>query len=107
VGQVPKAIREYRQAVTLDPHQADAFFNLATLLEKTDPAEARSCYQEVTRINPRDETACYRLGLLCESDNPAVAAGHYRQALKINPGFLPAQTRLQQLLKQRPSGIPD
>ncbi len=106
-GQVPKAIREYRQAISLDPHQADAFFNLATLLEKTAPAQARSCYQEAIRINPYDMTAFYRLGLLCERENPSAAAGHYRQALKINPGFLPAQTRLQQLLKQRPSGIPD
>ncbi|MCP4816311.1 MAG: tetratricopeptide repeat protein, partial [Planctomycetaceae bacterium] len=67
-------IREYRQAISLNPQQADAFFNLATLLETTAPAEA---------------------------------ANHYRQALKINPGLLPAQTRLQQLLKQRPSETPD
>ena len=81
------AIEAYRQALRINPKDANAWYNLgiayANLKRYNDAIEA---YRQALRINPEDADAWYNLGITyagLKRYNDAIEA--YRQALRINP----------------------
>jgi tetratricopeptide (TPR) repeat protein len=79
------AVREAkaREAGDLD---ADAWYELASDLELSDPAEARAAYEKAIALDPAHIDAHVNLGrLLHEEGDPAGAETHYRAALAADP----------------------
>jgi tetratricopeptide (TPR) repeat protein len=53
LGQVEKAITHWKQAVQIDPHYADAHYNLGVALERTgNVGDAIEQYEQTLRIKP-------------------------------------------------------
>jgi Flp pilus assembly protein TadD len=78
-----------REAITLDPHSAQAHYNLGYLLE-TDPAralEAEAAYRQAIALEPNNPRPIYRLGLLLHEQlqRPAEAETAYRRAIDLAP----------------------
>ena len=107
LGEISAAITEYQKTIALDPTGPDAHFNLATLLEESDPLKSQTLYEKVIQLNPQDAEALFCLGLLLEKKDPVRATGCYQRALQIKPDYLSAQTRLNQLLEATQNKRPD
>ena len=107
LGEIPAAITEYQKTIVLDPTGPDAHFNLATLLEESNPVKSQTLYEKVIQLNPQDAEALFCLGQLLEKKDPVRATGFYQRALQIKPDYLSAQTRLNQLLEATGNKRPD
>jgi tetratricopeptide (TPR) repeat protein len=65
---------------------ADAWYELASDLELSDPAEARDAYEKAIALDPAHLDAHINLGRLLHEDGDAAAAEtHYRAALSADP----------------------
>ncbi len=76
-GLLDEAIREWREAIRINPDLADAHTNLGVALDdKGLLDEAIKEYREAIRINPDNAIAHYNLGLAlrCKGDLGAVDA---------------------------------
>ena len=82
LGDMRKAIEEYRIAVTDNPASADANLNLGlTLAEQGRLAEARDFLETATKFDPNSFEAHLKLGeILLSQGQPVIAATHLRQA---------------------------
>jgi len=103
-GQVDAAIKSYRQAVRLSPHNSSALLNLGKALVQTRQfAEAATNLQEALRIQPDLVEAHNNLGTalltLGRSDD---AVAHYQEALRIRPDYAPAHFNLGAALAAYP-----
>ena len=79
------AVREAK-AREEDDLDADAWYELASDLEMTDPAEARAAYEKAIALDPAHIDAHVNLGrLLHEDGDPSAAEKHYRAALSADP----------------------
>src|SRR5882672_4102875 len=79
------AVREAK-AREEDDLDADAWYELASDLEMTDPAEARAAYEKAIALDPTHIDAHVNLGrLLHEDGDPSAAEKHYRAALSADP----------------------
>ena len=79
------AVREAK-AKQEDDLDADAWYELASDLELSDPAEARAAYENAIALDPTHVDAHVNLGrLLHEEGAPAAAEKHYRAALDVDP----------------------
>jgi tetratricopeptide (TPR) repeat protein len=79
------AVREAKEREENDL-DADAWYELASDLELTDPAEARAAYEKAVALDPAHLDAHVNLGrLLHEDGGLAAAEKHYRAALSIDP----------------------
>jgi tetratricopeptide (TPR) repeat protein len=79
------AVREAKEREENDL-DADAWYELASDLELTDPVEARAAYEKAVALDPAHLDAHVNLGrLLHEDGDPAAAEKHYRAALSIDP----------------------
>jgi tetratricopeptide (TPR) repeat protein len=79
------AVREAR-ARQEDDLDADAWYELASDLELSDPAEARAAYEKTIALDPAHIDAHVNLGRLLHEDGaPADAEKHYRAALASDP----------------------
>lgn len=66
-GNLPKALEAFRQAVTLDPHHADARIDLGRLVHGAgDPAGAEAHYRAALEARPGDPIATFNLGVARE-----------------------------------------
>jgi tetratricopeptide (TPR) repeat protein len=64
-NQDDEAVRQYREALRLDPDYAEAHFNLGCILDTQGRFdEAISQYQETVRLNPDDIIARFNLGVV-------------------------------------------
>jgi tetratricopeptide (TPR) repeat protein len=86
-GEWQEALREYREAVRLNP--ADAMFhcNLASMLAQAGkPEEAAREYDEALRLDPHDyETWFNRGNLLAGQGRGAEAAASFQRAIEVEP----------------------
>ena len=98
-----EAEKAYRNAVALDPKQAQAWNNLGNILQgsrhKERKQEALKCYQQAIAARPDYATAYSNLGFALENikDYPG-AEKNYRQALSYDPRHLGTLINLAELL---------
>lgn len=86
-GQFARALPLYREAVSLAPADADAWYNLAETLEETGHvAEAKRVAEQATNLAPNRAEAHNVFGVvLAESGDPDGALREFRQAIVIDP----------------------
>ncbi|MFC1631248.1 tetratricopeptide repeat protein [Candidatus Omnitrophota bacterium] len=86
-GQPQQAIREYRQAIAIEPNNAKAHNNLAVALDGLKRREeALALYQKATTLDNTYESAYYNLGnLYYKMGKYAQAIPAYQKAIAINP----------------------
>src|SRR5215475_3561236 len=84
---VERAIKDYDQALRLDPRNAAAYDNRANALDaRGDWDDARKDYDESLRLNPRNPYAYLNRGaLLAEHGELSGALSDYAKALELNP----------------------
>lgn len=99
-GNFAEAERCYRQAVSANPANAEAYINLGFVLMQQDrsPDAARYLNQAV-EINPRNADGFYMLATLARTTGHLdESIGYFEKALEINPGFQTIYGELSQLL---------
>jgi Flp pilus assembly protein TadD len=85
LGRYQEAEQRYREAIDIDPENADAHFNLAALLQ-ANPDAAEPLVRRALKINPRFPGARALLGLtLLSSGHEHEAKVALRKALKVSP----------------------
>ena len=95
-GRMDEAETSLRSALEINPHYADAYYNLGITLQQLNrPGEAEACYRQALQINPDYAEAHYNLGnTLKDLNRPGEAEICYRQALQINPDYAEAHYNL-------------
>lgn len=87
-GRPADASREYKRVLTLDPHNAKAWFNFGNLLrgEFHDARNALEAYQRAAENDPAFADAQYALGLtLLETNDFEASVATLQSALQIAP----------------------
>jgi tetratricopeptide (TPR) repeat protein len=103
VGAYPEGQAAFRQAVTLDPANVDAWSGLIDATYNVDGLQAAyDTASEATAANPSDAQILVRLGdLAWELGDPEGAEGAYRPAMELDPAFIPAYLALANLLEDQ------
>jgi tetratricopeptide (TPR) repeat protein len=88
-GRTDEAISQYRQALKLNPDDADTHYNLANALYRKGLLdEAISEYQENLRLNPGDAGGHNNLGIaLFRAGRRQEAIAHFQEALRLKPDY--------------------
>ncbi len=102
-GQTSEAIREFSEAVRLNPRFAPAQLNLAVALAKQrQVTEAIARSFEYLRINPNDVDAHTNLGVFLASQGRfEEAISHYSEALRTTPSHPNAHMNLGNALRDQ------
>jgi tetratricopeptide (TPR) repeat protein len=95
-GQVREAIRQYEQALRLNPDCAEAHYNLGVVSQKQGRQEkAIEHWEQALRINPNYPEAHSDLGTaLIQLGKVQEAMAHWEQAVRINPNLAEAHYNL-------------
>ena len=95
-GQTGQAIREYQEAIRLQPRYAEYHYNLGSVLAKAgQTGEAIRQLQEALRLQPDNALAHINLGnALDESGQTDDAIRHYQEALRLQPDNAVAHVNL-------------
>ena len=84
-GQYAQAIAAYRQALQINPQNADTWDNLGAAYDQAGQ-QALDAVRQALQIIPQDAVAWYNLGLAYDdAGQHAKAIDAYRHALQINP----------------------
>ena len=96
LGRSREAAEHCREALRIDPMDADAHNNLGNALQALgDLREAMQHYREAVRLNPRHAEALYNYGVALEAGGqPGDALSHYRKAVRIDPDLVDARYNL-------------
>jgi tetratricopeptide (TPR) repeat protein len=99
------AIRNYREALKLDPKTPGLHFELAEMLNASSSAaeqeQAEAEYQAALAVNPFDERAEFRLGdIASRRGNAQEAYAHYSRAVQLQPKDAEANLSLAKTLMQ-------
>jgi len=87
-GNSSRAISYYKRAVTVSPKYTPAMYNEAILLEKSNPQQALSLYQQIVIINPQAATAYLRMAFVQAGLGDYRAAQvSYAKAIAIDPSL--------------------
>jgi Tfp pilus assembly protein PilF len=87
-GTPSRAIGYYKMALTVSKKYTPAMFNMAILLEKQDPQQALSLYQQIVTINPQASTAYLRMAFVqAELGDQGAAQASYAKAIAIDPSL--------------------
>jgi tetratricopeptide (TPR) repeat protein len=102
-GDNEAAIKNYREALKLDPTLPGLHFELAELLNAssvaTEQREAEGEYKAALSVNPLDERAEFRLGDISSQRGDTQAAyAHYSRAVQLQPSDAEANTGLAKVL---------
>jgi tetratricopeptide (TPR) repeat protein len=102
-GELKKAVQHYRDALRIDPANAEAHNNLGVaLLEQGELGEAIEHYREALRINSDYAEAHYNLGnVLVRRGEIDEAVEHYRAALRTRPADAKAHYNLGTILARK------
>ncbi|MBF0461317.1 MAG: tetratricopeptide repeat protein [Magnetococcales bacterium] len=94
--QPEQALAYWQQAIRIQPHFADAYYNMGNFLTAQKRyQEAEAAYRQVLRIQPDDAGACNNLGnLLHQLQRFTEAEAAYREALRLQPGYAKASNNL-------------
>jgi tetratricopeptide (TPR) repeat protein len=89
-GQMEGAIRNYREALKIDPKLAGLHFELAEALNASDTqagkAEAKTEYEAALSLNPADEKSECRLGAIDYRDGDVHGSfSHFSRATQLQP----------------------
>jgi len=105
LGLYDEAIREYKEALRINPELAEAHLNLGIALKaKEDMEGAIREFREALKINPRYAEVHNILGVtlyLYTRGDMEGAIEEFREALRINPELAEAHTNLGILLKAK------
>lgn len=84
-----RAVAASREALRLDPYQADVLVSLAGVYSGTGrPEEARQALEQAIRLQPRHDEAFRALGdVLAARGRPAEARAAYTRAIDLRPGY--------------------
>ena len=88
-GRTDEAISEYRQALKLNPDDADTHYNLANALYRKGLLdEAIGQYQESLKLNPNDAGGHNNLGIvLFQKGRRPEAIAQFQEALRLKPDW--------------------
>lgn len=97
------AIRDYREALKLDPNLPGLHFELAEMLNASSSAaeqdEAEGEYKAALAVNPFDEKAEFRLGDIASRRGDAQGAyAHYSRSVQLQPNDAEANIGLAKTL---------
>jgi tetratricopeptide (TPR) repeat protein len=95
-GQLDEAATRFRQALSLQPNSAEAYYNLAyTLAAQKRSEEAIACYQHAVRLRPDYAEAHINLAnVFREQRRFPEAEASCRAAVRLRPGMAEAQNAL-------------
>ncbi len=93
------AIKEFGEAVNVDPKYADAYFNRALTERITHNYEAaKADLQKVMELQPKSPDAPLLFGDISESSNDLIGAKYwYEKSLSIDPNYTEAKNRLEHI----------
>jgi len=102
-GDDEAAIKNYREALKLDPNLPGLHFELAEMLNAssvaTEQQEAEGEYKAALSVNQLDEKAEFRLGdISSRRGDVQEAFAHYSRALQLQPNDAEANTALAKVL---------
>ena len=102
-GRFAEAEELYRQAISLQPDNADLWNDLGNCLAKlARPDEARAAYEQAIRINSSHAEAHNNLGVWYQRKGLLdEAAALYHRAIALRPDFATAFTNLGNTLRER------
>ncbi len=102
-GQDNAALAQYQEALKLNPHYAQASYNLANALLKAGQTdEAMAQFQNAFKLDPGNAKAHNNLGTaLRKMGRTDEAIAQYREALGIDPTYTPAYYNLGNALYQK------
>ncbi len=95
-GMMERSIREFENAIQIDPGYADAYLNLGVAYASTGEVEkAMTALHKAIQMNPTDAESHYNLGLLYSNKGLGhLAIEQYKKALTLNPDSVNARNNL-------------
>jgi len=95
--QFDTAINCYKQALKINPNNAETHYNMSTaLMEKGDLEEAIKSYKQTLKIKPDHARAYNNMGnALMEKGDLEASIKSYKQALKFKPDYVDVWNNLQ------------
>ena len=102
-GDHPAAIKEFREALALDPQSATALYNLGVSLDQTgQPTEAIAAFRSAVKLNPSSGAMQLALGRALLQTNHTDAAGiELERAVRFAPTSADAHYALGMFRGQR------
>ncbi len=103
LGDRPKALEAYQQALALSPNNDLIKRDLAIFnYESSQPQVAQSLFQELLRRNPRDEISLYYSGLILQDRHQVdEALSIFEKLNTMDPNFTPAYYNLGTLYGEK------
>ena len=87
-GVFDKAIKDFDEAIQLNPKLADAFYSRGAVLAQRVSATRQSNLDEAIRLNPKDAAAFYNRGVTwVKKDELEKAIKDYDEAIRLNPKY--------------------
>lgn len=101
-GDVPGALADYKAAITADPNNKYAHYDLGYVYQtRGDVADAAAEYLAALRIDPRFAQPLYNMGVLETKSNPSSAISYYERELQADPSDATGNFNLGVLLIQQ------
>lgn len=101
-GNVSAAFADYKAAVTADPNDKYAHYDLGYVYQaRGDEADAAAEYLAALRIDPRFAQPLYNMGVLETKSNPTSAISYYERELQVDPNDPTGNFNLGVLLIQQ------
>ena len=98
-GKFEDAVKEFTEAIALNPSYSDAYFNRALterIMHSYD--EAKRDLEKVMELQPKSADAPLLFGDIAEANNDLLGARYwYEKSLAVNPDYVEAKNRLEHI----------